>query len=86
MRLDLEDGKYSLVHDQCRGTLHAYRDGQVWKNLNGDALVLAMFEEIARLRGQTVHLPTGKTATELELEVRRLRAVVDAIKELINRT
>jgi hypothetical protein len=50
-RIDLEDGEYSVVHDNG-SSLHALRYGEPWRDdLVGDGLVLAMAQEIERLRG-----------------------------------
>lgn len=48
-RIELEDGKYVVEHDDGAG-LHALRNGQPWRDLTGDNLVLAMAQEIENLR------------------------------------
>ena len=47
-RITLEDGKYSIYYNH--GTLKAERYREPWRDLTGDKLVGAMFDEIVRLR------------------------------------
>lgn len=49
-RIELENGKYTVCHDNGRN-FHALRNGETWRSLTGDGLVLAMAYEIERLRG-----------------------------------
>lgn len=48
-RIELENGKYTLVHDNGAG-FHALRGGEPWRELVGDGLVLAAAYEIEKLR------------------------------------
>lgn len=48
-RVDLYDGKYTVVFYHS-GILKALRYGKEWRDLTGDGLVLAMLQEIIRLR------------------------------------
>lgn len=50
-RIDLEDGKYSVVHDNGRD-LRALRNGEPWRDLVGDKLIFAMTCEIEQLRAR----------------------------------
>ncbi|MFU8688454.1 hypothetical protein ACNA6I_01350 [Rossellomorea sp. FS2] len=51
MRIDLEEGKYSVVNELSNGGgLRALRYGEEWRNLSGDGLILAMYHEIERLQ------------------------------------
>lgn len=49
-RLDVYDGKYTLVWDDETGHLQALRYGEPWRDLVGDGLVLALFQEVEGLR------------------------------------
>ena len=62
-RIELDDGKYTVVHDSGAG-LHALRYGEHWRDMTGDGLVLAMAQEIEDLRRriapvQQVSVPDG---------------------------
>lgn len=46
--LELEDGKYTVLHDEQHGGLTILRHGEVWRNESGDKFILAMFHEIQR--------------------------------------
>ena len=46
-RLDVYDGKYSLIHN--KGKLRALRYDQEWRDLTGDGMVFAMFCRIKEL-------------------------------------
>lgn len=48
--IELEDGKYSLLHNEGHGGMTILRNGEVWRNETGDKLILAMFEEIEMLK------------------------------------
>lgn len=52
--ITLEDGKYRVVlpRNYLDGGMKALRYGQPWRNLAGDNLILAMAQEIDRLRKQ----------------------------------
>lgn len=50
-KIDLLDGKYTVIHDNWRG-LRALRYGEEWRNLAGDNLVMAMAQEIEELQGK----------------------------------
>jgi hypothetical protein len=47
-QITLEDGKYTVVYEA--GVLTALRNGEPWRDMVGDKLVGAMFDEIERLR------------------------------------
>lgn len=50
-RIDLEGGKYSVIHDS--GTnLHVLRYGEPWRDCNGDGFILALAHEVETLREQ----------------------------------
>ncbi len=50
LRTDLEDGKYTVIFDEATGGLSALRYGQVWRDLAGDKLVLALVHRIDELQ------------------------------------
>lgn len=59
MRHELLDGKYTIVFDEKTGRLEALRYGEPWRDLVGDGLVLAMLQEIDRLKaGQSQRVPS----------------------------
>ena len=55
-RIDLEGGKYTVIHNDDGVGLHALRHGSPWRSLLGDGLVLAMAQEIETLRAARVDL------------------------------
>lgn len=54
-KINFYDKKYTLVLDE-KGKLSALRYGEVWRDLTGDGLVLAMFNEISKLNSDIVGL------------------------------
>jgi hypothetical protein len=48
--IDLCDGKYTVIYDFDTGQSEALRYGKKWRDLCGDKMVLAMFDEIVELR------------------------------------
>jgi len=51
-RIDLCDGKYSVIYDFETGRSEALRYGEKWRDLRGDKMVLAMFDRIVELEEQ----------------------------------
>lgn len=51
MRIELEDGKYTLVGNDA-GCLEALRYGEPWRDLTGDKFVNALGQEIESLKKQ----------------------------------
>lgn len=49
LRVDVEDGKYTVIFLDDGG-VSAMRNGQFWRNLNGDNLVLALAQELDKAR------------------------------------
>lgn len=49
-RIELEKGKYAITHNNG-ANLQALRNGEPWRDLAGDGLVLAAAQEIEELRG-----------------------------------
>lgn len=49
LRVSVADGKYTVVQ-AADGSLYARRCGEVWRDLTGDNLVLALAQEVERLR------------------------------------
>ena len=65
-RIELDDGKYTVVHDSGAG-LHALRYGEHWRDMTGDGLVLAMAQEIEDLRRRIVPVQQVSVPDGLEL-------------------
>jgi len=53
-RIDLNDGKYSVINDD--GRLTALRHGEPWRNLSGDNLIYWMFVEIVSLKAEIAQM------------------------------
>ena len=71
-RESFEDGKYEVRFDEA-GRLTALRNGEEWRDLTGDGLVLAMLQEVARRRD-----PRGRDPAEtrwMDME----EAIIEAI-------
>lgn len=49
-RTVIGDGKYEIIYRETNGDFWAFRNGELWRNLVGDQLVLAMFQEIKKSR------------------------------------
>lgn len=64
MAIDIEvgDGKYRAKFDDS-GRLKVFRHGDFWRDCTGDGFVLALVQEVERLRGEST-------------EVARLRAML----------
>lgn len=62
-KIDLCDGKYSVMHDNG-ADLHAVRYGEPWRDLIGDGLVLALVQEVERLRELEAHIIRSVPARE----------------------
>jgi hypothetical protein len=50
MRHDFLDGKYTVIFDETTGRLSALRYGEPWRDLVGDAMVLAMLQRVDALQ------------------------------------
>ena len=58
-KLELAEGKYTVIlHDNY--TFEALRYGEKWRDLTGDGMVFAMFQELADLRNVKAALCTQK--------------------------
>ncbi len=55
LNIELENGKYTVQFDET-GKFWALRNGESWRDLTGDKLVLAMAHEIERLRDEVCNL------------------------------
>lgn len=51
-RIDLCDGKYTVVYDLSIGRSECLRYGEPWKDLCGDKMTLAMFDRIVELESE----------------------------------
>lgn len=49
-RLDLCDGKYTVIYDLNKGQSECLRYGEKWRDLRGDKMTLAMFDRIVELQ------------------------------------
>lgn len=67
--IKLENGKYEVVvHHTLEGfVFYAKRNDQTWRDLIGDKLILAMFEEITTLREQLGMDTSGKEEQEFHI-------------------
>lgn len=45
-KIDLEDGKYTVLHHEEQGGITVLRYGEVWRNETGDKLILSMLYRI----------------------------------------
>lgn len=52
MDISLENNKYRVVQNKD-GSLVAFRFGELWRDCIGDKLILALAQEIERLREKT---------------------------------
>lgn len=61
-RLDICDGKYTLIIDMDTGRAECLRNGEKWRDLVGDKMVLALFDELveARYRAEAAKAEVGK--------------------------
>lgn len=50
-----EEGKYRVIQ-HASGRLEALRNGEPWRDLTGDKLVLTMLGEVERLRAENERL------------------------------
>lgn len=55
-RVDVCDGKYTIIYDLKTGQSECLRYGEKWRSLTGDKMVLAMFDEIVALREEVAKL------------------------------
>lgn len=55
-RIDLCDGKYSVIYDFETGQSECLYYGEKWRELHGDKMVLAMFDRIAELEEERTQL------------------------------
>lgn len=55
-RIDLDDGKFTLLHHEVHGGITVLKDGEVWSNRTDDELAMAMFNEIRSLKQQNQEL------------------------------
>ena len=51
-RLDICDGKYTLIIDTDTGRAECLRYGEKWRGLVGDKMVLALFDELVEARAR----------------------------------
>jgi hypothetical protein len=56
MKVDIDNGHYTVAFDEQAGRLSALRYGQEWRDCTGDNLLLLMAMEVDRLRDQVMDL------------------------------
>lgn len=76
-KVQLSDGKYAVIHCDGQG-LRALRYGEPWRDLSGDGLVLAMAQEIERLRAALSSAPAAISTEDIQ---DRLVAISEAIAD-----
>ena len=54
--IDVCDGKYTIIYDLVTGQSECLRYGEKWRDLCGDKMVMAMFDEIVALRDEVTTL------------------------------
>ena len=81
--INLCDGKYTIIYDFATGQSECLRYGQPWRQLVGDKMVLACFDEIVRLRAELAAAQLEAKAQECE----RLAEVFEPgwIKNMLDR-
>jgi len=62
-RIDVCDGKYTIIYDFDTGQSEALRYGEKWRDLCGDKMVLAMFDTIVELRERAAEVEDLKEHT-----------------------
>lgn len=82
LNITIENGKYQLIQTHA-GNLSAFRYREHWRDLTGDNFVLALGQEIERLRGHLQRIyelePDSPPAVEYLFE-----AAVQIAKEGLN--
>lgn len=71
MKITLENGKYTLVHDDMG--LYALRGGVLWQNLTGNKLVYCLGAEIERLKAEEIKLHAELAEMKLQRDHFKLR-------------
>lgn len=51
-KIDLCDGKYTVIYDFETGQSECLRYGEPWRQLCGDKMIMAMFDRIVELEEQ----------------------------------
>ena len=62
-RIDVCDGKYTIIYDFETGQSECLRYGEKWRDLCGDKMVLAMFDTIVELRERAAEVEDLKEHT-----------------------
>lgn len=75
-KIDLCDGKYTVIYDLKTGQSECLRYGEKWRELCGDKMVMAMFDEIVALREAIEVMRVAGGASEFQ-------AAFDRAKKLI---
>ena len=84
--INLCDGKYTIIYDFATGQSECLRYGQPWRQLVGDKMVLACFDEIVRLRAENAELAAAQLEAKAQ-ECERLAEVFEPgwIKNMLDR-
>lgn len=65
-KLDLNEGKYTIIEDLNNGVFKALRYGEEWRNLNGDKLLLALLYQYQELEEENKRLKEQLNLNEIE--------------------
>ena len=73
-RLDICDGKYTLIIDTDTGRAECLRYEEKWRDLAGDKMVLALFDELVDARARAEAARAEAEALRAEVNVWRRQA------------
>lgn len=71
-KLELYDGKYTVVFDK-QGRLYALRNGETWRDMTGDGMVLAMLQRIDK--DVATHMADQSRIAKLEKALQEMTVV-----------
>lgn len=55
-KIELENGKYTILHDEEHGGITVLRYREPWRNETGDKLMLALIERVSELEDEVANL------------------------------
>lgn len=55
-KIELENGKYTILHDESHGGITVLRYREPWRNETGDKLMLAMTQRILELENEVAEM------------------------------
>jgi len=85
-KIELCDGKYTVIYDLEKGISQCLRYGEPWRELCGDKMVLALFDRVVELEAEAVafkqQLTDKGTIVEaaLQTEIEALKAELERYK------